>query len=131
DEFTGARDQRFVRAFLARLAPSAEELSLERARQHLARGEARAAEELLRPLTGPGAADASLQEALVRLAEALLQQGAERLGEVPALLDRVDPRSKEAERAERLRQLLDFYRAAQDFGGEARATEALEANPRD
>lgn len=110
DEFTGARDPRFVRAFLERLAPSPETQALEEAGELLRAGEPRKAEALLRPLTRD--ADKAPPLAVLRLAEALLVQGPEHFAEVPGLLDRLDSRSREAELAERLRQLLDFYRCA-------------------
>ncbi len=131
DEFAGARDARFVRAFLERLAPSEETQQVERAAELLQKGQPREAEALLRPIAmGQGA---EKDRARLLLARTLLVQGADRLAEVPALLDGIDARGPHAEAAEQLRQLVGFLCAAPEYGAdtEARASAALAANPAD
>ncbi|MCS6913124.1 MAG: tetratricopeptide repeat protein [Myxococcales bacterium] len=125
DEFVGARDARFVRAFLERVAPSEQVQQLEQAAGLLRSGRASEAEALLRQLQDAG------PRAPLLLAEAILAQGGSRLAEVPPLLAQVDPRSPEAERAEQLGRLVEFFQAADEVGGLEGAERRLAANPGD
>lgn len=111
DEFTGARDSRFVRHFLSELAPPKEVLTLRAAQALLQKGEAEQAEALLNPLLQDPEVPAPRGAALW-LARARLVRG--HLSEAQAALDQVDPRGPDAEAADGLRQLLDFYRCGDE-----------------
>lgn len=126
DEFTGARDERFLRAWLAALAPSEDAQALARAEASLARGDAAAAEAELTPLLDSPEVGS---RAARRLAQARLDQG--NPSGVEALLRRVDPRSEDALAVPALERRLGFFRDAEEGGGEARAREALAAREDD
>lgn len=132
DEFVGAQPAPIVRAFLERLAPSPAREALARAQSALTEGRSDEAEREARAVLDGSAGEADRElvaEAALLAAGALLAQG--RLDDVPALLDRVDPRSDAADRAEALRQVLALGERARAAGGEEGARAALARNPAD
>jgi putative thioredoxin len=132
DEFTGARDARFVQKFLDRLVPSKQAQALDQAVRHLQKGQAAAAEAILRPLLLEVEAASDQGDAVrVLLAEAVLLQGPARYPEVPAILDAVNPRGAATEQVEALRDRLSFYLVAGEAGGETGARERLSRDQHD
>lgn len=120
-EFTGARDARFVREWLAQLAPSEAAQGLERAQALLAAGKAEEAEPLLRAALsdakhGPDAA----------LALATLALGKGNDAEAEALLKSIPPLAPQSCQAEGLLRNLGFAKDAAAYGGEAKARAALQ-----
>lgn len=115
-DFVGARDAGFVRTWLAQLAPSPSKQALEAA----------TTDEALEALL----ADAEVGVAArLRLAERRLAAG--RATEAATLLEAVPRRGDEGERAELLLKSIAFAVDAEAYGGEAKAREALAANPKD
>lgn len=135
NEFAGARDSKFIAGFLAALVPAPGEQELSDAAKLLfeQNRQPAQAEALLLPLTQGEQAvtGARLARALLLLAESVLAQGPARHAEVPAILDRIDARSAETDRAELLRQVLDFFQAADEDGGAQAAKTRLQQNDRD
>lgn len=112
NEFVGARDARFIATFLDSVIPSPAEEQLADATTLFTQGKVREAADLLRPLSRD---DGGLQPPLrnrvrVLLAETLLALDTRggNDAEATALLDQLDPRSPEVERAELLRDYLAF-----------------------
>ncbi len=131
DEFTGARDARFVGAFLDRLVPTVQEQQMDQALRLLNRGDAIGAEAVLRPLVDSAAASREQADVVrIALCEALLAQGPARYPEVGPLLDAIDPRTRQEERVEALRQRLAFFQAGADLG-QAAARDRLASDPKD
>ncbi len=113
NEFVGARDQRFVANFLDALVPSPAAEALEQAAAALTAGRTQEVIDTLSPLLADG--DKPLPSELADRALLLLATAKLRLGqdaEVPALLEKLDPRGEAVERAEVLRQILDFFQTA-------------------
>lgn len=131
DEFSGARDMRFVRSFLERVAPSEAMQRLDQAAALIKEGRGAEAEAILRPMVEAGGAGADVNGALLLLSDAVLHQGQGRLGEVPALLARIDPRSQQAESAEAIGRLVSFLQAVEAYGGEEKARAALATDEKD
>jgi putative thioredoxin len=130
DEFVGAQGLAFVREFLGRLAPSEEQQKLEEALAARARGDQATAERLAREVLADGGAKSSVvSEAAILLARVLLEAG--RHDEVEGALERVDPRSEAADRAETLRKMLELAEVARAYGGEEKARAALATNEGD
>ena len=125
-EFVGARDARFVRQWLAGLAPSEAAQAVERARTLVAGGRAADAEALLRAALDDAQVGA---DAALELAALALARGDE--AEAGQLLDRVPAHAPQAARAEALRRTMGFARDASAYGGEAKARAAVAANPDD
>jgi len=126
NEFVGARDLRFVATFLGALVPSPADEAMQQAAALLAQRDYEGAVKLLQPLVDEaGAAGQDLDEEKRRqlrllLAEVYLGLGPKHYADVEPLLDGLDSRSQEAERAEVLRQVLAFFKAAGEAaGGEA------------
>jgi putative thioredoxin len=132
DEFVGAQPAPMVRAFLEGLAPSPAKEALARAQAAHAAGRSDEAEREARAIldgtVGPADREVVAEAALV-VAAALMKGG--RLDEVAPILDRVDPRSDAADRAEALRQVLALGERARAAGGEEGARAALARNPAD
>jgi putative thioredoxin len=89
---------------------------------------------LLKPLTEGGPETSGLDgdkrnQLRLLLAEVYLGLGPQYYDEAPPLLDALDPRSAEAERAEILRQVIDFYKIAATASGDE--SERIEKNPSD
>lgn len=120
NEFVGARDQRFVATFLESLIPSPSAEVIAQATELLAKREFEAAAKLLKPLVEDGQAlDADKRDQIrLMLAEIYLTLGPAHYGEVPTLLDGMDPRSTAAERAELFRQVLAFFKRADEAKGD-------------
>jgi len=132
DEFVGAQPAPMVRAFLERLAPSPVKEALARAQAALGAGRSDEAEREARAILDGalGVADREVaSEAALVAAGALLARG--RIDEAAPLLDRVDPRSDVADRAEALRQVIALAERAHAAGGEEGARQKLAANPAD
>lgn len=125
-EFVGAQPAPTIRQWLADLAPSGDEQTIERAEQLLSAGEYAEAEPLLRGLT---TSQEVRDRALVGLARALLARG--KANEVESLLAVVNPRSAAADQIPALRRHLQFAADALAFGGEDAARAALARNDKD
>lgn len=125
-EFVGAQPAPTIRQWLADLAPSGDEQTIERAEQLLAAGEHAEAEPLLRGLT---TSQEVRDRALVGLARALLARG--KANEVEGLLALVNPQSAAADQIPALRRHLQFAADALAFGGEDTARAALARNDKD
>jgi putative thioredoxin len=124
DEFVGAQPASAVRAFLARLVPSAGEAELAQARGAREAGDIERAEQIVRSLLDGAEVDPEVRSAAALLgAELLFARG--RAAESEPLLARVDPRSDDAERAEALRELIALAGDGEAYGGEAAARAAL------
>lgn len=124
NEFVGARDARFLNTFLDALVPSANSEAIEKATALLALRDFAGAAKILKPLlAGPentsGLDEEKRRQLQLLLAEVYLGLGPEYYPEVAPLLDTLDSRSKEAERAEVLRQVLAFF----EIAGTARGDE--------
>ncbi|HNN93934.1 MAG TPA: tetratricopeptide repeat protein [Pseudomonadota bacterium] len=124
NEFVGARDQRFVANFLDALVPSPAAQTLEGAAAALSAGQPDQVIALVEPLLADSErplSGESRDRALMLLAAAKLRLGADEA--VPALLDQLDPRGAELERAEVLRGMLEFFQT----GGALLSPAAAEA----
>lgn len=114
NEFVGARDPRFIGNFLDALTPSPAAEAMEHATGLLSERDFDGAVALLKPLV----ADDSTLEADKRdplrllLAEVYMGMGPQHYAEVPPLLLAIDTRSQEAERAEILQKVLEFFAIA-------------------
>lgn len=109
NEFVGVRDQRFVANFLDAIVPSPAAEAMEQAAQALMLGDAQRTIELVTPLLSMTERPLSAEirdRALLLLAYAELRLGNDQA--VPSLLAQLDPRSSETERADVLRQTLEF-----------------------
>jgi len=125
DEFVGALPTPQVRAWLAKLAPSASALALASAETLLRAGRPADATPILRGLLGdPEVAD----PARLALARSLVDMG--QLDEVSGLLAAIDPRSEAAEGIGSIERRLGFLADAAAFGGEEAARQALQSDPR-
>jgi len=132
NEFIGARDPRFLTTFLDALTPSPAAEAMEHATALLAERDFAGAVALLKPLVE---GDASQLEADKRdplrllLAEVYLGMGPQHYAEVAPLLAGIDSRSQEAERAEVLQKVLEFFAIADSARGDE--TERLQKDERD
>lgn len=133
NEFVGARDQRFVANFLDGVVPSPSVEAMDSATTALAGGDAATARALLTPLL---AADnpsplppEKRNRALLLLAQTELALQNDTA--IVPLLDQIDPRSEDAERADILRQVMDFYAAACPLASRADADARLAQNGAD
>jgi putative thioredoxin len=125
DEFVGALPAAQVRAWLARLAPSASVHGLASAEELFRAGRPADAAPILRGLL----ADAEVADrARLALARVLMDLG--QPDEVPGLLAAIDPRSEAAEGIATLERRLRFLTDAAAFGGEEAARRALQSDPR-
>lgn len=125
DEFEGARDAGFVRAWLAELVPSPARLAVEAAEKKVAAGDASAESELRALLD-----DAEVgSRAALALTELLLSKGDADGAE--QALKKIDPRSPLIDAEPALERRIGFVREAAAYGGEEKARAAVEANPDD
>jgi putative thioredoxin len=115
-DFVGARDARFVREWLAGLAPSAAVQRLEAATT---------ADQLASLVEDPEVG----AQASLKLAELFLADG--RVTEAMAQLATIGPRSPLYQRAEALKRQASFALEAAAFGGEPAARARLATNPDD
>ncbi len=126
NEFIGARDQRFVATFLESLIPSPTAQAMEQATALLAERNFAEAASVLKPLLNEqtesadsqGLSEEKRRQLRLLLAEVYLGLGQKHDAEVLPLLDALDPRSTEAERAEILRQVLAFFQNANAARGD-------------
>jgi putative thioredoxin len=136
NEFVGARDQRFVATFLDALVPSPTAEAVEQAAAALLAGQPSKTVEILQPLLANAEKPLPVElrdRALMQLAYAELRLGHE--AAVPALLEQLDPRGVDSERAEVIRQILDFFQTGTSLlsadAAEARLASEGESDARD
>ncbi|MBL9004985.1 MAG: tetratricopeptide repeat protein [Myxococcales bacterium] len=126
NEFVGVRDQRFIATFLDAIVPSPAAEAMEQAAQALMLGDAQKTVELVTPLLSMTERPLSVElrdRALLLLAYAELRLGHEHA--VPPLLSQLDPRSSESERADVLRQTLEFLQQGTSLLSESDAEARL------
>ena len=126
NEFTGARDQRFVATFLDSIVPSPAAEAMEQAAQALMLGEPHKTLELVAPLltmTEKPLSSELRDRALLLLAYAELRLGHDE--KVLPLLDQLDPRSSDTDRADVLRQTVEFFQRGTALLGRSEAESRL------
>jgi putative thioredoxin len=126
NEFVGVRDQRFIATFLDSIVPSPAAEAMEQGAQALMLGDAQRTIELVQPLLAMTERPLSTElrdRALLLLAYAALRLG--RDAEVAPLLVQLDPRSSETERADVLRQTVEFFEQGTQILSESEAEARL------